>query len=244
MPRGKRVQIDYNVKDPVVDMLKNIDVEKLKEKYQHLQTSISSSIANVYNEAQKLYQQKALNDELLQMRGLYSIQSAYELLRQNGHDLSFRAFGGRIERGTIPSIKIGKKRYIPIEALNILMKIKQDFYSIREAYQIYSKYDPSLNYRAFIGRIEKGSIPSVKINTKRLIPKEVMDAFTIISKNYYTVSQAMDELRKAGINLRRNAFERRLDRKRIPSVKIAGRRYIHKEVLKKVIEKELERIKH
>ena len=42
-----------------------------------------------------------------------------------------------------------------------------------------------------------------------------------------------------GIKIKRNAFERRLDRDRIPHEKIGGRRVIAKEVLGELITKEL-----
>jgi len=42
-----------------------------------------------------------------------------------------------------------------------------------------------------------------------------------------------------GIKIKRNAFERRLDRNRIPHEKIGGRRVIAKEVLEELISKEL-----
>ena len=42
-----------------------------------------------------------------------------------------------------------------------------------------------------------------------------------------------------GIKIKRNAFERRLDRNRIPHEKIGGRRVIAKEVLDELVSKEL-----
>ncbi len=239
MPRGKKIIIDRKIDDEYVDKLKNINLDKITHSYEERQSSISSSLANIFNEAQKLYQKKELNEDALEKKGLYTIQGAYELLRQNGFDISFRAFGGRVERGTITSIKVGKKRYIPIDALNTMMNIRDDFYSVKDAFEVYRKFNPKINYRAFIGRVEKKSIPSVKIGTKRLIPHDAVDALTHVAKNYYTVSQAIGQLHKSGIGIKRNAFERRLDRNRVPHVKIAGRRYIPMDVLDELVDKEL-----
>ena len=47
------------------------------------------------------------------------------------------------------------------------------------------------------------------------------------------------ELHKSGIKIKRNAFERRLDRARIPHVKVGGRRFIHDDVLKELVDKEV-----
>jgi hypothetical protein len=153
--------------------------------------------------------------------------------------ISFRAFGGRIERGTIPFVKVGRKRYIPISVLKDITKTKSDFYTVKEAFEEYKRANQKINFRAFIGRIEKGSIPSVKFGTRRLVPKDAVESLTHISSNYYTVSQAIKELYKGGIRIKRNAFERRLDRGRIPHVKIGGRRFIHEDVMKELVDKEV-----
>lgn len=238
MPRGRKIIIDRTIDDDYVDTLKTINLERIKDSYDKRQGLTSTALANVYNEAQKLYQKKELSDDVLEKKGLYTIQSAYELLRQNGFDISFRAFGGRVERGTITSVKVGKKRYLPVDALNTMMNIRDEFYSVKDAFETYRKFNSKINYRAFIGRVEKRSVPSVKIGTKRLIPRNAVDALTHVAKNYHTVSQAIHQLHKAGIGIKRNAFERRLDRNRIPHVKIAGRRFIPYDVLDELVDKE------
>ncbi len=215
-------------------------VDTLASEAQTRFDSIVSSLSDVYMTAQQLYaQQDRLSDEALAKRGLLSLQKAYEFLRENGYHISFRAFGGRVERGVIPSIKIGKKRYIPMEALEHLLDIGNKFYSIKEAYERYREYDPSLSFRAFIGRVEKGVVPSVKLGGRRLIPKDVVDAYVALAKDYLTVTQALAELSARGVHIRRNAFERRLDRGRIPFVKIGGKRYIPREVIDQLVEQEL-----
>jgi len=50
----------------------------------------------------------------------------------------------------------------------------------------------------------------------------------------------LDKLHKKNIEIRRNAFERRLDRGRIPHEKVGGRRFIHGDVLDKLVSLELE----
>jgi len=238
MPRGKRIVIERKMDDEFVDRLRSINLDRIENTYGQRQRSLSASLANVYNEAQSLYQKKELNDDVLEKKGLYTIQNAYGLLRQNGFDISFRAFGGRVERGTVTSIKIGKKRYIPIDSLNTMLNLRDDFYTIRDAFETYKKYNAKINYRAFIGRIEKQSVPSVKIGTKRLVPRDAVDALTHVAQNYYTVSQAIHKLSKSGLGIKRNAFERRLDRNRIPHTKIAGRRFIPMDVVDELIDKE------
>ncbi|MFA5076858.1 MAG: hypothetical protein WC488_00310 [Candidatus Micrarchaeia archaeon] len=238
MPRGKRIIIERKMDDEYVDKLKSINLDRIENSYNSRQNSLSSSLANVFNEAQALYQKKELSDDALEKKGLYTIQNAYSLLRQNGFGISFRAFGGRVERGTVTSMKVGKKRYIPIDALNTMMNLRDEFYSIRDAFETYKKFNSKINYRAFIGRIEKRSIPSVKIGTKRLVPRDAVDALTHVAQSYYTVTQAIHRLSKAGIGIKRNAFERRLDRNRIPHTKIAGRRFIPMDVVDELIEKE------
>lgn len=239
MPRGKKIVIEREIDDRIVDNLKSMNLDKIRNAYEGRRSSISSSLANVYNEAQKLYMKKELNPDTLEKKGLYTIPNAYELLRQNGFDISFRAFCGRVERATVPSVKIGNKRYISIDSLNTMTNMRDEFYSVKDAYEQYRKFDSGLKYRAFIGRIEKKSVPSVKIGTKRLVPHNAVDALTHVAKSYYTVTQAIQKLHKAGIQIRRNAFERRLDRNRIPHTKIAGRRYIPMDVVGELIEKEI-----
>jgi hypothetical protein len=110
---------------------------------------------------------------------------------------------------------------------------------VKDAFEILHQHENELNLRAFIGRVEKNTIPSVKINTQRWIPKDVVDSMVHISKNYYDVSQAINMLQSKGLKIRRNAFERRLDRNRIPHEKIGGRRVIAKDVVEELALKEL-----
>lgn len=239
MPRGKRIIIEKEIHDVAIDKLKKMDVDEIRKEKEELASTISSSVARIFNEAQQLYKGTRVSEEELWRTGLYNLRDAYDYLRKNGMDLSFRAFSGRVERGVIPYVKIGKKRFLSKDSLNYLLNLKKDFYTISEAYKEYKKYNPTINYRAFIGRVEKGSIHSIKIGSKRLIPRESMDALVQVAKNYYSVSDAISKLYQNGIKIRRNAFERRLDRNRIPHVKIAGRRYIHKDILDELVEKEV-----
>ncbi|MBD3210880.1 hypothetical protein GF318_05875 [Candidatus Micrarchaeota archaeon] len=239
MPRGKKIIIETEVDDDLVDKFRSIDIEGIKKKRNKTERGLSGSIASVFKAAQMLYKQKASEEELEERHDLYSVRSAYEYLKNNGVYISFRAFGGRIERGTIPFVKVGRKRYIPRSVLDDITNTKNDFCTVKEAYEEYKRANPKINFRAFIGRIEKGSIPSVKFGTRRLVPREAIEALTHISDNYHSVSQAIKELRKEGIKIKRNAFERRLDRGRIPHVKIGGRRFIHEDVLKELVGKEL-----
>lgn len=239
MPRGKKIIIETEIDDDYVDRFKSIDLDEIKKERDGVEKGLSSSVAGVFKVAQNLYKQKASEDDLEAKHDLYSVRSAYDYLRNNGVFISFRAFGGRIERGTIPFVKVGRKRYIPKSVLDDITSTKSEFYTVKEAFEEYKKANKRINFRAFIGRIEKGSIPSVKFGTRRLVPKEAIESLTHISTNYFSVSQAIKELHKGGIKIKRNAFERRLDRGRIPHVKIGGRRFIHEDVLRELVDKEI-----
>ncbi len=239
MPRGRRIVINKKIDDNKVDSFRSLDMGEVEEERAEVENQLSSSIEEVMEAAKEMNSRKKLNDEALKKGGLYSIQDSYEFLRSKGMDISFRAFGGRIERRSIPSVKIGKKRYIPVQALEDMLEIGDKFYSVRRAYEKYKKHNKNINYRAFIGRVEKNSIPSIKIGTKRLIPKEAIDSLSHVAKKYYSVSEALKELHKRDVEIKRNAFERRLDRNRVPHVKISGRRFIPREVVSELIEKEL-----
>ena len=239
MPRGRKIVIETEIEDDFVDRFKSIDLDDIREERSKQEKGVSTSVAEVFRTAQNLYKQKVPEEELEDKHKLYSVKSAYDYVKNNGLYLSFRAFGGRIERGNIPYVKIGKKRYIPKAVLDDMLSTKQEFYTVREAYEEYKKFNPKINLRAFIGRVEKGSVPSVKLGTRRLIPRDAVDALTHISSNYYSVSEAVRELHKNSIKIKRNAFERRLDRGRVPHVKVGGRRYIHEKVLDELVNKEI-----
>ncbi|MEM2909410.1 MAG: hypothetical protein QXT05_00250 [Candidatus Bilamarchaeaceae archaeon] len=239
MPRGKKIVIETEINDDVVDKFRRIDVESIKRDWESTEKGLSASLATVFKAAQELYKQKAEGEAICSSYKLYSVKDAYDYLRDKGLILSFRAFGGRIERGTVPYIKLGRKRYIPQSVLEKIVNTKKEFYTVREAFQEYKKANEKINFRAFIGRVEKGSVPSIKLGTRRLVPKDAIDALTHVSRNYYSVTEALQNLHKAGIKIRRNAFERRLDRNRIPHEKIGGRRFVHEKVLRELIDKEL-----
>lgn len=239
MPRGRKIVIETEVDDDVVDKYRNIDIDGIRKDRRKVEKDLSGSLATVFKSAQNLYKQKVSEDDLKDSHRLYSVKSAYDYLRGKGVVISFRAFGGRIERGTIPYVKVGRKRFIPQNILDDISETKAEFYTVKEAYQEYKKSNPKINFRAFIGRIEKGSVPSVKFGTRRLIPRDAVEALTHVSDNYYTVSEAIKELHKGGIRIKRNAFERRLDRGRIPHEKIGGRRFIHQSVLSELVDKEV-----
>jgi len=239
MPRGRRIVINRKINDEKIDRLTSLDIDNIKKRRGAIERSLSASISSVMEAAQRSYERARAGDSELKKAGLLSIQSSYEYLRSKGMDISFRAFGGRIERRSIPSVKVGKKRYIPVQFLDDILSVGKEFYTIREAFELYKKYNSTINYRAFIGRVEKSSIPSVKIGTKRLIPKEAIDSLSHVARKYYSVSEAIKELHVKGVEIKRNAFERRLDRNRIPHVKIGGRRFIPRDVIEELADKEI-----
>lgn len=239
MPRGKKIIIEKEIKDDVVDSFRAMDVGSIKKRRDGVEKGLSESMAAVFRTAQLLYKERTAEEEIENRHNLYSIRSAYDYLKDRGVYISFRAFGGRIERGTVSFVKVGRKRYIPKTVLDDVVATKNSFYTVREGFSEYKKFNSGINFRAFIGRVEKGSVPSVKFGTRRLIPREAVDALTHISRSYYSVSDAIKRLHKSGLRIKRNAFERRLDRGRVPHVKVGGRRFIHQEVLGELISKEL-----
>lgn len=241
--RRGRIVIEREINDKWVDELKEVDTDSLLKEKQKEVNSLHKTVSGIVKETQKTYKEEgksSYEETTLKKKGLLSLQEAYEYLVNNGLKVSFRAFGGRVERGTITSVKLERKRYISIEVLNHMLNLHGEFYTVREAFEKYKQYEKRLNLRAFIGRVEKGSVPSIKLGTKRLIPRNVVDSMTEIRKNYYTVPEALGKLVKSNIKIKRSAFERRLDRKRVPFVKIGGKRYIPGDVIDELIEKELE----
>ncbi|MFH1306641.1 MAG: hypothetical protein ABIH83_03230 [Candidatus Micrarchaeota archaeon] len=239
MPRGKRIVIERNNKDLVVQKVKSFKVGELRSRRKKAESSLSSAVAEVVKSAQMLYEQDKLDKAKLRSLGLLTVDEAYEEVKRAGLSISARAFGGRVERRSIRSEKIGKKRLIPKHIISDWISLHGQFYSVKEAYEKLKAHEESLNLRAFIGRVEKNAIPSIKINTQRWIPREIVDSLVHVAKNYYDVSQAISYLQGKGLKIRRNAFERRLDRNRIPHEKIGGRRVIARDVVDELASKEL-----
>lgn len=239
MPRGKRIVIERNEKDHIVQKIKSYKVSELKAKRKKTEGELNSNIGGLVRNANMLYQQDKLDKSKIHSMGLLSVDEAYDEVRRAGLGISARAFGGRVERRSIHSEKIGKKRLIPRPVISDWISLHRDFYSVKQAFEILQQHEEDLNLRAFIGRVEKGSIPSIKINTQRWIPRDIIDSMTHVAKNYYDVSQAIGFLQAKGLKIRRNAFERRLDRNRIPHEKIGGRRVIARDVVEELAAKEI-----
>ncbi|MCX8174648.1 MAG: hypothetical protein N3E51_00370 [Candidatus Micrarchaeota archaeon] len=238
MPRGKRIVIEKVIKDPVISRLKAMKIADLKNKRGMAEKELHESISEIVNRAKELYAQDKLEKEKLRNLGLLTVEEAYEELRKGGVNLSFRAFGGRVERRSIHSEKIGNKRLIPKPVIQDWIALANEYYTVKQAYNELKKYE-KINLRAFIGRIEKNSVPSLKIGTARWVPKSAIEAMIHVCKNYYDVGEAVQYMVAKGVKIKRNAFERRLDRNRIPHEKIGGRRVIAKEVIEELISKEL-----
>ncbi len=238
MPRGKRIVIERNTTDPVVHRIKSIKPSDLRSKRNGRESELRENVGHIVRTASGLYEQDKLDKDKLRSLGLLTIDEAYDEVARAGIDISPRAFGGRVERRSISSHKIGKKRLIPKPTIHDWISLHKEFYSVKEAFTVLSKHE-DLNLRAFIGRVEKNSIPSIKIGTQRWVPKDVIESLTHVAKNYYDVSQAIGVLQNKGLKIRRNAFERRLDRNRIPHEKIGGRRLIARDVMDELVSKEL-----
>jgi len=230
--------IEKVIKDPVIAKLKGIKISDLKSKRASVESQLHANVEEVVGKAEELYEQDRLEKERLKGMGLFTLEEAYDELKKGGIGLSFRAFGGRVERRSVHSEKIGNKRLIPKAVIHDWISLANEFYSVKQAYNELKKHE-KVNLRAFIGRIEKNSVPSLKIGTQRWVPKNAIDAMVHVCKNYYEVGDAVQTMQSKGIKIKRNAFERRLDRSRIPHEKIGGRRVIAKEVLDELISKEL-----
>lgn len=239
MPRGKRIVIEKTIKDPVVGRLKTMRIAEMKNRRASTEKELHDNISEIVSRAKDLYSQDKLEKDRLRGMGLFTLEEAYEELKKGGVGLSFRAFGGRVERRSVHSEKIGNKRLIPKPVIQDWVALANEFYSVKQAYTELKKYEKELNLRAFIGRIEKNSIPSLKIGTARWVPKTAIEGLVHVAKNYYDVGDAVTEMVSRGIRIKRNAFERRLDRNRIPHEKIGGRRVIAREVLDELVSKEL-----
>jgi len=238
MPRGKRIVIEKKIKDPIISRIKSISISKMVQRRNVDERSLHENVTSIVKQAQDMYDQDMLDRDRLKGVGLFTLEEAHDELKRGGVDISFRAFGGRIERKSVKSVKIGNKRLVPKPVIEDWVALKREYYSVKDAYGELKRYE-DINFRAFIGRIEKNSIPSIKIGTQRWVPREAIEGLTHISKNYYDVSAAIGAISKSGVKIKRNAFERRLDRNRIPHEKIGGRRVIAKEVLDELIQKEL-----
>jgi len=239
MPRGKRIVIEKTVKDPVVVRLKTMKIGEMKTRRSQAESVLHNNISGIVEKAKNLHAQDKLERDKLNGMGLYTVEEAYDELRRGGVGLSFRAFGGRVERRSVHSEKIGNKRLIPKPVINDWVALNREYYSVKAAFKELVKHEKQLNLRAFIGRIEKNSVPSLKIGTQRWVPKTAIDGMVHVCKNYYEVGDAVVEMNRRGIPIKRNAFERRLDRNRIPHEKLGGRRVIAKEVLDELVNKEL-----
>ena len=238
MPRGKRIVIEKVIKDPVVSKLKSSKLSEMKTRRASAEKDLHENISEIVGRAKDLYSQDKLEKDRLRGMGLYTLEEAYEELKKGGIPLSFRAFGGRVERRSVHSEKIVNKRLIPKPVIQDWISLANEFYTVKQAFNELKKYE-KLNLRAFIGRIEKNSIPSLKIGTARWVPKSTIEGLVHVCKNYYDVGDAVQQMSARGIKIKRNAFERRLDRNRIPHEKIGGRRVIAKEVLDELVSKEL-----
>lgn len=238
MPRGKRIVIEKTIKDPVVSKLKGMKISDMKARRSSVEKDLHENIGDIVERAKDLYTQDKLEKERLKGMGLFTLEEAYEELRKGGVNLSFRAFGGRVERRSVRSEKIGNKRLIPKPVIHDWIALANEFYTVKQAFNELKKHE-KINLRAFIGRIEKNSVPSLKIGTQRWVPKNAIESMIHVCKNYYDVGDAVAQMTSRGIKIKRNAFERRLDRNRIPHEKIGGRRVIAKEVLDELVSKEL-----
>jgi hypothetical protein len=224
--------INVQVHDPNLEILNNEKNKNFEEIEKAYKQKIENSI-KIYRKSLNLNNQET-NQNTSSKQQLIKLQDAYDYLRENDILISFRAFTGRIERGSIPTIKINKLRYVPKDVLDAIIEENKNFYSIKECYELHKKVKP-INFRTFLGKIERNLIPCVKLISGKRIPKTFFNAYLNFISSYYDVPETLEKLRENKIKITRAALERKLDRKTIPFVKFGGKRYIHKDVVQELI---------
>ena len=140
MPRGKRIVITRHQKDPVVHKLKGLKPSELRSRRGVRETELRDGINQVVRAANQLYEQDKLDKDKLRSLGLLTIDEAYDEVARAGIDISPRAFGGRIERRSIASHKIGKKRLVPKPTIHDWISLHKEYYSVKEAFEALSKH--------------------------------------------------------------------------------------------------------
>ncbi|PIZ99347.1 hypothetical protein COX84_01140 [Candidatus Micrarchaeota archaeon CG_4_10_14_0_2_um_filter_49_7] len=240
MARKKMFIIKDRPEDTIVVSVKRMLEKDYDSVAAQQDSKLSEAISQVYNKAKEIYTGRSSQEEMRRM-GVYPLAEAFKILKEKACPLSLRAFTGRVGRGSIKSIKIGGRRYLTKHVVDQLTGMYTDYYSVKDSYNILNKYRP-IDFRAFIGRIEKNSVPSIKIGTKRLIPRDYVELMTHVYQTYMEVRDSLAYLSGQGVKINKNAFERRLDRERIPHAKIAGKRYIDRGVLDELASQELARM--
>ena len=242
MPRGRKRVLPLFSVDKDFDEIANIldssfhgtVQQMLAEKYQNLYQSLSE----LYNLSIQENLNEAAERALEQGDKLMNLQEAWNYLREHGINETYKSFAGKVARGTFPSFLFGDRLYVLKSELDFYIQIQKNFITVRELYERLKQHWPDLRLRSLIGRVEKGSIPSIKIFGKRLISKEVADALVKVARDYMSIPDAYAYIVKKGGKIKRNAFERRVDRGIIPHIKVGGRRYIPKYVVEHIAELE------
>jgi hypothetical protein len=230
----KKLSINVKIEDPLISKIKNPQVSNPLTI-----DKVAKNLMKIYKQANQIYMEQG-RKELSKLK-IYTLKESYDYLREHGVPLSFRAFAGRVERGTLPVLLIGKRRYVNQEVLDNIVNLHKNYYKVIDAYKVYRQAKP-ITLRAFLGRVEKNIIPSIKAWDTRYIPKELLETHIHLATNYYTISELLQELKKHGIRINKQALERRVDRGTIPAVKIKGKRYVHKDVAQELIKLELARL--
>ena len=113
MPRKKAFELSPMERDSLIEKIRGIDVDALKDRRERDEHQLSEKVVDLLKTAQKYHEEKHLTRDRRLSLGLYNLEEAYDTVRKSGINMSFRAFCGRVERKSIPSIKIGRKRYLP-----------------------------------------------------------------------------------------------------------------------------------
>jgi hypothetical protein len=165
---------------------------------------------------------------------LLSLKQAHEYLVNKGVQIPYNIFISRVNRKKIPYLDIDGKKYIQKSVLDNMVEFYSNYYDVEEAYKRLKEVK-NISKRAFIGRLEKKLIPSIVVNRKRLISKDIVDGLVYVYSNYLEVADALKYLRERGVNLTATTLERRLDRKVVPYINIGKKRLISKNVLDQIV---------
>ncbi|MDE1798621.1 MAG: hypothetical protein KGH63_04415 [Candidatus Micrarchaeota archaeon] len=66
--------------------------------------------------------------------------------------------------------------------------LARDYYSLKEAFEELRAHEKGMEWRAFAGRVERGSIPSAKSDGQLWVPKETIASMIEWRRGYCTLA--------------------------------------------------------
>lgn len=163
--------------------------------------------------------------------------AAYHYLKENDIAISFDDFTEKIKNHTLLFVRIGNQLRIPKSALDEIIIIEKDAYTVEKAYWEYSKVSPEIDFTTFLRKVKNGAIPSLKFGRTIVILKDTIQGLVRTNSNYYTLDETLQKLRREGMAVRKKTLERNLDIGAIPHRKVEGVIFIHKDVVRELVER-------